>query len=140
MKYSKLQSAIYGTAVGDALGVPVQFKDRGERKRRPVTDMEGYGTFALPEGSWSDDTSMTLCLAESLAQKDAFDCTDVMEKFSQWYIKGKYTPFGKAFDVGHTCGQSIFKWLNHPFHLFNLLFPVVYQFLRFEWFCFRAPA
>lgn len=110
MKYSKVAASIYGTAVGDAIGVPVQFKDRGDRKQRPVTDMKGYGTFNLPEGSWSDDTSMTLCLADSLAQKNAFDCTDVMEKFAEWYIKGKYTPFGKSFDVGHTCGQSIFKW------------------------------
>lgn len=83
MKYSKVAASIYGTAVGDAIGVPVQFKDRGDRKQRPVTDMKGYETFNLPEGSWSDDTSMTLCLADSLAQKNAFDCTDVMEKFGE---------------------------------------------------------
>lgn len=115
MKYSKIKASIYGTAVGDALGVPVQFKDRGDRKQQPVTDMVGFGVFHLPAGAWSDDTSMTLCLADSLTQKDAFDCNDVMEKFAEWYIKGKYTPFGKSFDVGHTCGQSIFKWLSEKY-------------------------
>lgn len=110
MKFSKAAAAIYGTVVGDALGVPFQFKDRDDRKNHPVTDMEGYGTYCLKPGSWSDDTSMTLCLADSLAEKNTFDCTDIMEKFAKWYLKGKYTPDGKAYDVGHTCGQAIFKW------------------------------
>lgn len=115
MKFSKTAAAIYGTAVGDALGVPFQFKDRDDRKNNPATDMVGYGTYCLKPGSWSDDTSMTLCLADSLAEKTAFDCNDVMEKFAKWYLKGKYTPDGRSFDIGHTCEQSIFKWRSGLF-------------------------
>ena len=60
----KVKDGIIGLVVGDALGVPVEFKDRDYLKKNPVTDMKGYGTYNLPKGSWSDDSSMTLCLAE----------------------------------------------------------------------------
>ncbi len=60
----KIYNTIYGAIMGDALGVPVEFKTRDELKENPVTDMRGYGTFNLPKGSWSDDTSMTLCLEQ----------------------------------------------------------------------------
>lgn len=58
----KIYNTIYGAIIGDAQGVPVEFKTRDELKENPVTDMRGYGTYNLPKGSWSDDTSMTLCL------------------------------------------------------------------------------
>lgn len=60
----KIYNTIYGAIMGDALGVPVEFKTRDELKENPVTDMCGYGTFNLPKGSWSDDTSMMLCLEQ----------------------------------------------------------------------------
>lgn len=64
----KIKSAIFGHAVGDALGVPVEFTSREERKASPVTKMIGYGTFPYPAGTWSDDTSMTLACLDSLAE------------------------------------------------------------------------
>ena len=65
---TEIKSALFGVAVGDALGVPVEFKSRQTISRNPVTDMIGYGTYNLPEGTWSDDSALTFCLAEALTQ------------------------------------------------------------------------
>ncbi len=63
-----IKQALFGLAVGDALGVPVEYKKRQEVRENPVTDMIGYGTYNLPPGTWSDDSSMAFCLAEALTQ------------------------------------------------------------------------
>lgn len=60
---SKVLSALMGVCVGDALGVPVEFYRRAERIKSPVRGMTGYGTYSQPPGTWSDDSSLTLCLA-----------------------------------------------------------------------------
>ena len=65
----EIKAVILGHAVGDALGVPVEFQTREGLEADPVTDMRGYGTYPVPVGSWSDDTSMTLCALDALAQK-----------------------------------------------------------------------
>lgn len=104
-----------GLVVGDALGVPVQFLYREEirnRKEGPVSGMEGYGTFNLPEGTWSDDSSMALATLDSIIHKGGVDAVDIMENFCQWELKGKYTPFGKAFDQGLTCSSAIYKYVR----------------------------
>lgn len=62
----QILGGLWGAIVGDALGVPVEFKSREERKKDPVTDMRGYGTFNQPPDIWSDDSSLMLCTAESL--------------------------------------------------------------------------
>ncbi len=100
---------IMGVVVGDALGVPVEFLDRSEIAENPVTTMRGYGTYSLPAGSWSDDSSMTLATFDSL--KTGFDLDDIMKKFALWFTTGRYTPYGETFDVGNTCSQSIIRWL-----------------------------
>ena len=96
---------IMGLVVADALGVPVEFTHREELKKNPVTGMRGYGTYNLPEGSWSDDTSMTLATISSL--KNGFDLKDMMDKFAEWMTTGAYTPFGEVFDIGGTCSAAI---------------------------------
>mgnify|MGYP000745964379 CR=1 FL=1 len=63
----KIQGGIFGVAVGDALGVPVEFKSREYLKENPISDLIGYGTWNQPIGTWSDDTSLTLCLCEALS-------------------------------------------------------------------------
>src|SRR5512136_1977694 len=75
MNRNQIMGGIIGVVVGDALGLPVQFEGRLQRKMRPVTGMEGWGAFNMPPGSWSDDSSLTLCLAESLCQA-GFDPED----------------------------------------------------------------
>lgn len=102
----KIKAIILGHAVGDALGVPVEFADRKELDESPVTDMQGFGTYPVPAGSWSDDTSMTLCALESLA-KGTINIDDIMVNFGKWYYKDEFTPTGEMFDAGNTCSIAI---------------------------------
>lgn len=96
---------LLGLAVGDALGVPYEFSSRSEMRNNPATDMIGYGTYNQPEGSWSDDTSMALCSADSLCR--GLDPDDMMKKFSAWINRRQYTACGVVFDVGRTCRRAI---------------------------------
>ena len=102
----KIKAVMLGHAVGDALGVPVEFCGRDELVKKPVTDMVGYGTYPYPEGCWSDDTSMSLSALDSLAG-GKLDFDDIMVKFGEWYYDDEYTPTGEMFDVGNTCSYAI---------------------------------
>jgi len=104
----KLFAAILGACVGDALGVPVEFMKREIIQNDPVVGMRGYGSHDLPPGTWSDDTSMTLCLLDSLA--GGLDYMDIMQKFCAWAYKGEYTPYGKMFGIGQGTMQAIFRF------------------------------
>ncbi|MBR4038884.1 MAG: DUF1768 domain-containing protein [Clostridia bacterium] len=97
-----------GLAVGDALGVPFEFRSRREMEENPATDMIGYGTYHQPEGSWSDDTSMALCTADSLIK--GFDPEDMMKKFSAWKSRAQYTATGVRFDIGISSRKAIEKY------------------------------
>ncbi len=104
---------IVGVAVGDALGFPAQFEPRSERKKRPVVDMgkymDEYGQIQSwgegLTGLWSDDTSLTLCLAESLL--GGFDLKDQAEKFVAWLDDGYLSAKDIAFDVGMQTSESL---------------------------------
>lgn len=100
----KLKDAIFGLAVGDALGVPFEFKNRGEFE---CTDMVGYGTHNQPEGTWSDDTSMTLATCMSIKKRKCVDLYDIRKQFERWLFDNKYTPFNEVFDCGNTCYCAI---------------------------------
>lgn len=97
--------AIIGLAVGDALGVPVEFKSRDYLKQNPVIDMFGYGTHKQPAGTWSDDSSLAFCLADSLCK--GFDLQDIANKFVQWYEYNLWTPHGEVFDIGISTSGAI---------------------------------
>lgn len=96
-----------GVVAGDALGCPVEFSSREERKADPVKDMRGYGTYNLPAGSWTDDSSMALACLDSMLNCDGIDMSDIMNSFSRWLCNGEYTPFGNVFDCGITCRDAI---------------------------------
>src|SRR6056297_2864107 len=100
--------AIMGLCVADAMGVPVEFLSRDKLKENPVTGMRGYGTFNLPPGTWSDDSSLTLCLADSLSR--GLDYQDIMENFSKWIYEGEFTPHGEAFDIGNGTYKAIMRF------------------------------
>ena len=102
----KVRACIFGHAIGDALGVPVEFRPRTELQKEPVTDMRGFGTYAVPAGAWSDDTSMTLCALESLA-RGPLDLRDIMANFGRWRYQNEFTPTGVVFDIGGTCERAI---------------------------------
>lgn len=88
----KITSAIYGVAVGDALGNPVQFLPREDLQANPLTKMIGGGVFNKKPGTWTDDTSMTLCLLASLADRGTLDYEEVMENFIDWLCNSAFTP------------------------------------------------
>jgi ADP-ribosylglycohydrolase len=99
-----------GVVTGDALGCPVQFESRNEVARHPVTGMRGYGTFNLPPGSWTDDSSLTLALLESIARVGGIDETDIMDNFVRWMEEGAFTPYGYAYDIGRGTMNAIRKY------------------------------
>ncbi len=101
----RIQGGLWGAIVGDALGVPVEFTSREERKRDPVTDMRAYGTHHQPAGTWSDDSSLLLCTVESLLH--GFDLHDMGQRFVRWYREGYWTPWGEVFDIGGTTRRAI---------------------------------
>jgi ADP-ribosyl-[dinitrogen reductase] hydrolase len=100
-----IHSALFGVAIGDALGVPVEFKRRGYLTENPVTEMFGYGTHNQPAGTWSDDSSLTFCLAEMLCGR--YDLQDLANRFVNWYDYSYWTPHGNVFDVGVATSQAI---------------------------------
>ena len=94
------REGILGVVVGDALGCPVQFEEREEVAKHPVTGMRGYGTFGLPAGSWTDDSSLTLALLDSIVRTGKPDLKDIMDNFAEWLDHGAFTPYGYAYDIG----------------------------------------
>ena len=104
------KNGIMGVVVGDALGCPVQFESRAEVARHPVTGMRGFGTFNLPAGSWTDDSSLTLALLESIKRNGGIDCTDIMDNFVKWLDDGAFTPYGYAYDIGRGTIDAIRKY------------------------------
>ena len=112
MKQDTIYSVIFGHAVADALGVPVEFLSRDQIARCPVTDMMGFGSYPYPAGSWSDDTSMSLCALSSLSN-DKISWKDIMANFTLWLTEDKFTPTGECFDVGRTCLRAIRRWASN---------------------------
>lgn len=102
---------IMGLVVGDALGVPVEFSDRKERKQDPVKEMRGYGTYPVPKGSWSDDSSMALASLSAL-YTDGLDLKKTMDNFVAWEQEGEFTPQGEVFDEGNTCSFAIYDYMK----------------------------
>lgn len=106
---NKIKAVILGHAVADAIGVPAEFRSRKELDDEPITDMVGHGTYNMPAGCWSDDTSMTLAALDSLAA-GVLDFEDIMTQFVWWYRDADYTPTGVLFDIGGTCRRAILNY------------------------------
>ncbi|MFC4101174.1 ADP-ribosylglycohydrolase family protein [Paenibacillus xanthanilyticus] len=104
---SKVRDGILGLCVGDALGVPVEFRSRKELEESPLTDMIGYGSHNQPAGTWSDDSSLTFALMQSVADCGGVDLYDVADNFTGWLYKLRWTPHGRVFDVGIATARAI---------------------------------
>ena len=107
---NSINSALFGVAVGDALGVPHEFSRAEELRENPVADMVGYGTYNLPAGTWSDDSSLTFCLAESLCS--GFNTDHMGELFVKWYYQDYWTATGEVFDIGIGTRNALYKIKN----------------------------
>ena len=101
---------LLGLACGDAVGTTVEFSRPGTFK--PVTDMVGKGPFGLKPGQWTDDTSMALCLTESLLEKQGFDPVDQLERYVRWWREGHWSSTGRCFDIGNTTRSALSEFLR----------------------------
>ena len=101
-----VKSALLGVAVGDALGVPVEFTTRDQCKLLPVKEMKGNGTHYQVKGTWSDDSSLTFCLAEGLCNLP-FDLHQVADNFVRWRRENYWTARGSVFDIGNTTRRAL---------------------------------
>jgi ADP-ribosylglycohydrolase len=105
---NRFQGALIGLATGDAVGTTLEFQAPGTFQ--PIEDMVGGGPFRLPAGAWTDDTSMALCLAESLLERGGFDAADQMERYWRWYTEGHLSSTGTCFDIGNTVRSALERW------------------------------
>jgi ADP-ribosyl-[dinitrogen reductase] hydrolase len=104
----RFRGALLGLAVGDALGTTLEFKRPGTFE--PISDMVGGGPFRLKAGEWTDDTSMALCLAESLLERGGFDPVDQLKRYVRWWKQGHLSVNGKCFDIGNTVRDALSRF------------------------------
>ena len=102
--HAGLKDAVWGAAIGDALGVPFEFLSRGSFE---CVDMVGYGTHNQPKGTWSDDTALMLATCDSIRSCGCVDTTDMLDRFRAWYHNGAYTPDGVVFDIGNATATAL---------------------------------
>jgi len=104
----RYRGTILGLAAGDALGTTLEFAGRGTFD--PITDMVGGGPFNLKPGEWTDDTSMALCLAESLITCAGFDPVDQLTRYVRWKREGHLSSTGRCFDIGNTVAAALARF------------------------------
>jgi len=107
-RIERYRGSLWGLAVGDALGTTLEFKSPGTFK--PIKEMVGGGPFHLKPGQWTDDTSMALCLAESLIERKGFDPVDQLERYLRWYREGHLSSTGECFDIGGTVKAALLRF------------------------------
>ena len=105
-----IKSALFGMAIGDALGVPAEFKSRQTILRKPVTNMIGYGTYHLPRGTFSDESQMTFCLAEALTHD--FHLHRISQNFIKWSDENYQATRGELFDIGNATNNAMTLLVN----------------------------
>lgn len=104
----RYRGCLLGLATGDAVGTTLEFEQPGTFT--PIKDMVGGGLFALQPGEWTDDTSMALCLAESLIEQNGFDPTDQLQRYLQWHQVGHLSSTGQCFDIGNTVRSALMRF------------------------------
>jgi ADP-ribosyl-[dinitrogen reductase] hydrolase len=107
----RILGGLWGALVGDALGVPVEFKSRATVQANPVADMRGFGSHNQPAGTWSDDGALILCTAESLLHSE-FDAQDMGERFVRWMNEAYWTATGVVFDIGGATADALMRIAN----------------------------
>jgi ADP-ribosyl-[dinitrogen reductase] hydrolase len=108
MTLSRSQGCLLGLAIGDALGAPVEFSLPGTFE--PVNGYRAGGVFDLEAGQWTDDSSMALCLAESLLEHRDLDLADQLERYWRWYRHGENSSNGRCFDIGNGTRSALERW------------------------------
>lgn len=111
--FDKALGSFRGLAVGDALGAPVEFAGRGTFA--PVTTYRPSTFHGLKAGEWTDDTIMSLCLAESMIEQNGYNSFYVMQSYVQWYKNGHNSPKGTCFDIGNQTRVALEDFIEYPF-------------------------
>jgi ADP-ribosyl-[dinitrogen reductase] hydrolase len=114
-RLDRYRGALMGLAAADALGTTLEFRPPGSFE--PLADMVGGGPFGLKPGQWTDDTSLALCLAESLIEKRGFDPVDQLDRYVSWYREGHLSSTGECFDIGSTTSAALrlFEQTRKPY-------------------------
>jgi len=114
-RIERYRGSLLGLAAGDALGTTLEFRSPGTFT--PIEDIVGGGPFGLKPGEWTDDTSMALCLAESLIERRGFDPRDQMERYLRWWQQGHLSSNGRCFDIGTTVRRALaeFQRTGEPY-------------------------
>lgn len=110
-------NGILGLAIGDAMGVPIEFVKREKLLNNPVTEMKGFGSHNVPKGTWSDDTAMTLATIDSIKNTGEIDYSDIANNFLKWFREAAFTANGEVFDIGRTTLHALAKYeenLSNP--------------------------
>lgn len=102
--------ALVGLAVGDAVGTTLEFARPGSFT--PIDDLVGGGPFGLQPGQWTDDTSMAMCLAESILDTDTHDAADQLRRYVAWYHTGYWSSTGRCFDIGTTTSRALGRFVR----------------------------
>ncbi|MBN1261624.1 MAG: ADP-ribosylglycohydrolase family protein [Anaerolineae bacterium] len=105
---SRYLGCLLGLACGDAVGTTLEFQPRGAFA--PIDDLVGGGPFQLRAGEWTDDTSMALCLAVSLLERQGFDARDQLERYCRWREAGYLSSNGRCFDIGNTVRAALDRY------------------------------
>lgn len=108
----RVVGVLRGLAVGDALGAQVEFQERGTFA--PVTDLGPSPVHHTPTGCWTDDTSMAVCLGESLIRQGGYDSFDVMDTYVRWMTEGHHSPTGECFDIGNQTRKALLAFVQNP--------------------------
>ena len=109
---NKIKASIMGFAIGDAMGVPIEFTERNFFENRFIKEMIGYGTYNVPEGTWSDDTSLMLATLDSIANCAGINYEDIMQRFLKWYQYAEYTATDEVFDIGISTKKSLLNYIS----------------------------
>ena len=107
-KVHRAKGALLGLAAGDALGTTLEFKRPSTFN--PISNIVGGGPFGLNPGEWTDDTSMALCLAESLIERGAFDPVDQLQRYTRWWRQGHLSSNGRCFDIGNATRAALARF------------------------------
>ncbi|KAH8830796.1 ADP-ribosylation/Crystallin J1 [Flagelloscypha sp. PMI_526] len=108
---TKIRLAFLATALSDALGASTEFQRRFSFDF--VTSMLPNDSFSQPKGVWTDDTSMTLCLAKSIAQVNGFDPIDQLSVYCKWWPGGYLSAVPRPFDIGNTISRALYLYHQH---------------------------
>jgi len=109
--YNRAMGILIGLAIGDTLGMPIEFSIRDTYQ--PITDMRDGGPFNLDVGYWTDDTSMALCLADSIIKTGTLDQRDLMDRFVNWESNGYNSSTGLCFDIGNATRNALMLYRIH---------------------------